>query len=126
MEHYCRFHIRLVTKELKSIFHDFRERVHPNFLEKLQVIKILQNGGVIVMPTDTVYSFASMLGNRKGFDRIARIRGIRSNKAHFSILCKDLSDLSHYTSPVANEVFKLMKRALPGPFTFIRKCSCSY
>ncbi len=75
------------------------------------------------MPTDTVYSFASMLGNRKGFDRIARIRGIRANKAHFSLLCKDLSDLSHYTRPVANEVFKLMKRALPGPFTFILPAS---
>ena len=71
------------------------------------------------MPTDTVYSFASKLGNSKGFERIARIRGIRPNKAHFSLLCKDLSDLSQYTRPVANEVFKLMKRALPGPFTFI-------
>ena len=84
-----------------------------------EVVKILNQDGVIVIPTDTVYSFASVLGNSKGFDRIARIKGLRPNKAHFSILCSDLSDLSHYTRPVPNEVFKLMKRALPGPFTFI-------
>lgn len=84
-----------------------------------EVVKILNRDGVIVIPTDTVYSFASVLGNSKGFDRIARIKGLRPNKAHFSILCSDLSDLSHYTRPVPNEVFKLMKRALPGPFTFI-------
>jgi tRNA threonylcarbamoyl adenosine modification protein (Sua5/YciO/YrdC/YwlC family) len=96
--------------------------IHPDNPDPRKVreaVKILQKGGVIVIPTDTVYSFASILGNSKGFDRIARIRGIRPNKAHFSLLCKDLSDLSQYTRPVANEVFKLMKRALPGPFTFI-------
>ena len=96
--------------------------IHPDNPDPRKVreaVKILQTGGVIVMPTDTVYSFASKLGNSKGFERIARIRGIRPNKAHFSLLCKDLSDLSQYTRPVANEVFKLMKRALPGPFTFI-------
>ena len=96
--------------------------IHPDNPDPRKVreaVKILQMGGVIVMPTDTVYSFASKLGNNKGFERIARIRGIRPNKAHFSLLCKDLSDLSQYTRPVANEVFKLMKRALPGPFTFI-------
>lgn len=82
-------------------------------------MKILNRDGVIVIPTDTVYSFASVLGNSKGFDRIARIKGLRPNKAHFSLLCSDLSDLAQYTRPLPNEVFKLMKRALPGPFTFI-------
>ena len=82
-------------------------------------VKILNRDGVIVIPTDTVYSFASVLGNSKGFDRIARIKGLRPNKAHFSLLCSDLSDLAQYTRPLPNEVFKLMKRALPGPFTFI-------
>ncbi len=84
-----------------------------------EAVKILNRDGVIVIPTDTVYSFASVLGNSKGFDRIARIKGLRPNKAHFSLLCSDLSDLAQYTRPVPNEVFKLMKRALPGPFTFI-------
>jgi tRNA threonylcarbamoyl adenosine modification protein (Sua5/YciO/YrdC/YwlC family) len=66
-----------------------------------------------------VYSFACVLGSSKGFDRIARLKKLRPNKAHFSLLCADLSDLSQYTRPVPNEIFKLMKRALPGPFTFI-------
>ena len=83
------------------------------------VVSILQKDGVIVCPTDTVYSFSCALGSIKGFERIARLKGLRPNKAHFSILCSDLSDLSKYSRPVPNEIFKLMKRALPGPFTFI-------
>ncbi len=83
------------------------------------VVSILNKDGVVVCPTDTVYSFACVLGSSKGFERIARLKGLRPNKAHFSILCTDLSDLSKYSRPVPNEIFKLMKRALPGPFTFI-------
>ncbi len=83
------------------------------------VVSILKKDGVIVCPTDTVYSFSCSLGSIKGFERIARLKGLRPNKAHFSILCSDLSDLSKYSRPVPNEIFKLMKRALPGPFTFI-------
>jgi tRNA threonylcarbamoyl adenosine modification protein (Sua5/YciO/YrdC/YwlC family) len=97
-------------------------KIHPDNPDPRGVqeaVKILNRDGVIVIPTDTVYSFASVLGNSKGFDRIARIKGLRPNKAHFSLLCSDLSDLAQYTRPVPNEVFKLMKRALPGPFTFI-------
>ena len=84
-----------------------------------EAVAILKKDGVIVLPTDTVYSFACVLGSSKGFDRVARLKGLRSNKAHFSILCSDLSELSKYSRPVPNEIFKLMKRALPGPFTFI-------
>lgn len=84
-----------------------------------EVVSILKKDGVVVCPTDTIYSFACILGSSKGFERIARLKGLRPNKAHFSILCSDLSDLSKYTRPVPNEIFKLMKRVLPGPFTFI-------
>lgn len=97
-------------------------RIHqdnPNPKEVRQAVSILKKDGVIVIPTDTVYSFACVLGSSKGFDRIARLKKLRPNKAHFSLLCADLSDLSQYTRPVPNEIFKLMKRALPGPFTFI-------
>jgi len=97
-------------------------RIHqdnPNPKEVREAVSILNKDGVIVMPTDTVYSFACVLGSSKGFDRIARLKKLRPNKAHFSLLCADLSDLSQYTRPVPNEIFKLMKRALPGPFTFI-------
>lgn len=97
-------------------------RIHqdgPNPEKVREVVSILKKDGVVVCPTDTVYSFACALGYSKGFDRIARLKGLRPNKAHFSILCSDLSELSNYSRPVPNEIFKLMKRALPGPFTFI-------
>ncbi|MBM72359.1 MAG: threonylcarbamoyl-AMP synthase [Crocinitomicaceae bacterium] len=97
-------------------------RIHqdkPNLERVREVVSLLKKDGVVVCPTDTVYSFACLLGSRKGFDRIARLKGLRPNKTHFSLLCSDLSDLSKYSRPVPNDIFKLMKRALPGPFTFI-------
>ncbi len=97
-------------------------RIHqdePDLERVREVVSLLKKDGVVVCPTDTVYSFACVLGNSKGFDRISRLKGLRPNKAHFSILCSDLSDLSKYSRPVPNDIFKLMKRALPGPFTFI-------
>ena len=97
-------------------------RIHgdnPDPKKVREAADILRKDGVIVLPTDTVYCFASALGSSKGFERIARIKGLRPNKAHFSIMCHSLSDLSKYSRPVPNEIFKLMKRALPGPFTFI-------
>jgi len=97
-------------------------RIHgdnPDPKKVREAADILRKDGVIVLPTDTVYCFASALGSSKGFERIARIKGLRPNKAHFSIMCHSLSDLSKYSRPVPNEIFKLMKRVLPGPFTFI-------
>lgn len=97
-------------------------RIHkdgPDPKKVREAVAILKKDGVIVCPTDTVYSFACVLGSSKGFDRIARLKGLRPNKAHFSILCADLSEISKYSRPVPNDIFKLMKRALPGPFTFI-------
>ena len=88
-----------------------------------EVLDCLSQDGVIVCPTDTVYSFASMLGNAKGFERIARAKGIKPDKAHFSLLCADLSDLSKYAQHIGNPTFKLMKRALPGPYTFVLPAS---
>ena len=97
-------------------------RIHsdnPDPKKVREAADILRKDGVVVLPTDTVYCFASALGSSKGFERIARIKGLKPNKAHFSIMCPSLSDLSKYSRPVPNEIFKLMKRALPGPFTFI-------
>ena len=76
-----------------------------------------------LVPTDTVYSFASKLGNSKGFDRIARLKGLKPDKAHFSLLCADLSDLSQYAQHLSNPLFKMMKRVLPGPYTFVLPAS---
>jgi tRNA threonylcarbamoyl adenosine modification protein (Sua5/YciO/YrdC/YwlC family) len=88
-----------------------------------EVVEAIQQGNVVVVPTDTVYSFAAMLGNSKGFDRIARLKGLRPEKAHFSLLCADLSELSRYTQHLSGALFKLMKRALPGPYTFVLPAS---
>jgi len=88
-----------------------------------EVLDVLNRDGVVVCPTDTVYSFASKLGSAKGFDRIARAKGVKPEKANFSLLCADLSDLSQYAQHISNPMFKLMKRALPGPYTFVLPAS---
>ncbi|PCJ01472.1 MAG: threonylcarbamoyl-AMP synthase [Flavobacteriales bacterium] len=84
-----------------------------------QVIKVLKKGGVIIYPTDTVYSMACDLNNRKAVERMAQIKGIKIEKANFSLICHDLSNISDYTVQFSNSIYKMMKRALPGPYTFI-------
>ena len=84
-----------------------------------QVIKVLKKGGVIIYPTDTVYSMACDLNNRKAVERMAQIKGIKIEKANFSLICHDLSNISDYTVQFSNTIYKMMKRALPGPYTFI-------
>jgi tRNA threonylcarbamoyl adenosine modification protein (Sua5/YciO/YrdC/YwlC family) len=88
-----------------------------------QVIECLNDGGVIVYPTDTVYSFGCSLGNQKGFERIAKLKQLKPEKANFSLVCHDLSHISEFSKPIDNSVYKLMKRALPGPYTFILNAS---
>lgn len=97
-------------------------RLHPDNPDPRrlkQVIDVLERDGVVVVPTDTVYSFACRLGSAKGLERIARLKGVKPEKAPFSLACADLSQLSVYSKPVTNDVFKLMRRVLPGPYTFI-------
>jgi tRNA threonylcarbamoyl adenosine modification protein (Sua5/YciO/YrdC/YwlC family) len=101
-------------------------RIHQDNPDRRRVdeaVRMLKNDGVLVVPTDTVYSFACLLGSSKGLDRLARLKNTKPDKANFSLLCRSLSDLSQYTKPVSNDVFKLMKRALPGPYTFILNAS---
>lgn len=83
------------------------------------IIKDLNNGGIIIYPTDTVYALGCMLSNNRAFERLCKLKNIQPEKANFSIVCHDLSHLSDFTKPINNTVYKLMKRALPGPFTFI-------
>lgn len=97
-------------------------RLHPDNPDPRrlqQVLDVLERDGVVVVPTDTVYSFACRLGSTKGLERIARLKGVKPEKAPFSLACADLSQLSVYSKPVTNDVFKLMRRVLPGPYTFI-------
>ncbi|MDD2636637.1 MAG: L-threonylcarbamoyladenylate synthase [Bacteroidales bacterium] len=84
-----------------------------------QIVDILQKGGVIIYPTDTVYGIGCDITKPKAIERVAQLKGIKAEKANFSFICYDMSHLSDYTKPIDNTVFKLMKRNLPGPFTFI-------
>lgn len=96
---------------------------HPDPRNVRKVLDALNSNGLIVCPTDTVYSFAAKLGSPKGFDRLARAKGMKPEKAHFSLLCADLSDLSRYAQHISNPLFKTMKRLLPGPYTFVLPAS---
>ncbi|MFN5182546.1 MAG: L-threonylcarbamoyladenylate synthase [Bacteroidota bacterium] len=88
-----------------------------NLLDK--AVDSLLNGGVIIYPTDTVYALGCSVNNQFGVERIAKIKKIPIGKNNFSIVCHDLSHLSNYTKPIPNHLFRLLKKALPGPYTFI-------
>lgn len=86
---------------------------------KLQkVVECLKNGGIIIYPTDTVYSMGCDIFNTKAVEKLSKIKGIKLQLNNFSIVCHDLSNISTYAK-VSNNTFRLLKRALPGPFTFI-------
>ena len=91
----------------------------PNYDEIAKVVNCLRDGGVIIYPTDTVYGMGCDIYKQRAVERVCRIKGIDPEKANFSFICSDLSHLSDFTKPVSTAVFKVMKRALPGPFTFI-------
>jgi tRNA threonylcarbamoyl adenosine modification protein (Sua5/YciO/YrdC/YwlC family) len=92
---------------------------NPNPREVRRIVEVLQNGGLIIYPTDTVYGLGCDITQSKAVEKVARIKGIKIEKANFSFICSDLSQLSDYTKPISNVTFKLMKKNLPGPFTFI-------
>ncbi len=84
-----------------------------------QAVEALKKGGILIFPTDTVYSMGCDLGNKKALNELARLKGTKLGKTHFSIICSDLSNLSEYVKHIPRPVFKLLKQCLPGPFTFI-------
>tara|TARA_B110000971_G_scaffold120349_1_gene123228 strand:+ start:775 stop:1383 length:609 start_codon:yes stop_codon:yes gene_type:complete len=84
-----------------------------------KIIKILDNDGLIVIPTDTIYAFATSIKSKKGLKRLAKIKKIKLKNANFSLICQDLKDISTYTKPIDRKTFKTLKNTLPGPFTFI-------
>jgi tRNA threonylcarbamoyl adenosine modification protein (Sua5/YciO/YrdC/YwlC family) len=101
-------------------------QIHPKNPEPKKiktVVECLLDGGVIIYPTDTVYSIGCLLTKSKGIERVARIKGVKVEKANFSIVCHDLSNLSDYSRHVNTNIYKIMKKALPGPFTFILDAS---
>jgi tRNA threonylcarbamoyl adenosine modification protein (Sua5/YciO/YrdC/YwlC family) len=96
---------------------------NPNEREVAKIADILRKGGVIIYPTDTVYGIGCDINNPKAVERVARIKGVKLEKANFSFICSDLSHLSDYTKQVNTTIYKLMKRLTPGPFTFILPAS---
>jgi tRNA threonylcarbamoyl adenosine modification protein (Sua5/YciO/YrdC/YwlC family) len=91
---------------------------NPNIRDIERVVNILRDGGVIIYPTDTVYGIGCDITKPKAVERIIKIKGIKPKEAHFSFMCSDLSHISDFAK-VDNSTFKLLKRNLPGPFTFI-------
>ena len=84
-----------------------------------KVVDTLRNGGLVIYPTDTVYGLGCDITNSKALERIARIKGIKLEKANFSFVCHDLSNLSDYVKQIDTPTFKILKHHLPGPYTFI-------
>ncbi|RLJ69125.1 tRNA threonylcarbamoyl adenosine modification protein (Sua5/YciO/YrdC/YwlC family) [Lacinutrix venerupis] len=92
---------------------------NPNPKEVKKVIDVLKRGGLVIFPTDTVYALGCDITNNKALERIARIKGVKLEKAKLSFICQDLSNLSDHVKQINTSTFKILKRALPGPYTFI-------
>ena len=95
----------------------YPENPNPKAIQK--VVNVLKKGGLIIYPTDTVYGLGCDITNVKALERIARLKGVKLEKANFSFVCEDLSKLSDYIKQIDSTTFKILKRALPGPYTFI-------
>ena len=95
----------------------YPENPNPKAIQK--VVKVLKSGGLIIYPTDTVYGLGCDITNIRALERIARIKGVKLEKSNFSFVCEDLSNLSDYVKQIDSTTFKILKRALPGPYTFI-------
>lgn len=95
----------------------YSENPHPRTLDK--VVDVLKRGGLVIYPTDTVYALGCDVKNTKAMERIARIKGVKLERAQFSFICHNLSHLSDYTAQLDATTFKLIKRYFPGPYTFI-------
>lgn len=91
----------------------------PNEAAIKKVVDVLRNGGLVIYPTDTVYGLGCDITNSKALERIARIKGVKLEKANFSFVCHDLSNLSNYVKQIDTPTFKILKHHLPGPYTFI-------
>lgn len=92
---------------------------NPNPKEIAKVVAVLKKGGLVIYPTDTVYGLGCDITNTRALERVARIKDVKLEKANFSFVCHDLSNLSDYVKQIDNPTFKVLKRALPGPYTFV-------
>ncbi|PWL38784.1 threonylcarbamoyl-AMP synthase [Flagellimonas aquimarina] len=95
----------------------YEENPNPKLVERIG--NVLRKGGLIIYPTDTVYGLGCDITNSKALAKIARIKGIKLEKANWSFICADLSNLSDFVRQIDSVTFKILKRALPGPYTFV-------
>lgn len=100
--------------QLLKIYED-----NPNEAAVKKAVEVLKNGGLIIYPTDTVYGLGCDITNLKAVEKVAKIKAIKLEKANLSFICSDLSHISDYVKQIDTATFKLLKRALPGPYTFI-------
>ena len=100
--------------ELVKIYED-----NPNQKELARIAKAMKNGALVIYPTDTVYGLGCDITNKSALEKVARLKGVKLEKANFSFICEDLSNLSDYVSQIDSNTFKILKRNLPGPYTFI-------
>ena len=96
---------------------------NPQERKLIEVANCLKKGGVIIYPTDTMYGLGCDINNKKAVNRICRIKNIDLKKSHLTCVCEDLKIISSYANHVSTPVFKIMRRALPGPYTFILQAS---
>lgn len=102
---------------MANVFKIYPENPQENLLDK--VVETLRNGGIIIYPSDTVYALGCDINNTKAMEKLAQIKGVKLDKAQFSIICNNLSHLSDYTKSIDNATFRLLKSHIPGAFTFI-------
>lgn len=100
--------------ELIKLYEDHVDRKKLN-----HIIEILRDGGLIIYPTDTVYGLGCDITNKSALEKLARLKGVRLDRANFSFICEDLSNLSDHVAQIETQTFKILKRNLPGPYTFI-------
>lgn len=101
-------------------------KIHPQNPEMrkiIRVVEVLQKGGIIIYPTDTIYGIGCDLMNRKAVERVCKIMDVKPQKMDLSFICHDLSHISQYVKRIDTPVFKLLKNVLPGPYTFIFESS---
>src|ERR1051325_8672943 len=92
---------------------------NPNSRHIKTIADCLSDGGIIIYPTDTIYGLGCDIFQRKGIERICRIKNVDPQKAQLSFVCCNLSDLSKYTRSISTPLYRLLKKYLPGPYTFI-------
>ncbi|GAK77678.1 L-threonylcarbamoyladenylate synthase [Nonlabens ulvanivorans] len=92
---------------------------NPSPKELQRIAKAMKDGALIIYPTDTVYGLGCDINHKGALEKVAKIRGVKLEKANFSFICESLSDLSEYVSQIDTATFKILKRNLPGPYTFI-------